>query len=922
MTPLLRSTLLFIPLGIVATGCADLPAVTDNRCGNGVLETEAGEDCDGGERCGLPGTAEACRSLCTTDADCGGGDCGVDGICRAPSGDFELVQVLSVSGTRDVMLGDLDGDGCGEMVRTEARGSEVIAFESREPGFCLPAERDFTPGIVPEGMVPLYPVPTRTNLTSRNGGEVAFVGEGLAGQGIYVVEASTEAQLTSTIFGSQPLTLADGRAVRFSLGGRDVTVIVGRNPMGVGRAALVEDPRQPPLEADVMGNFGESVPVVIAAVEPLTDEPPMGPNPLENCGRIVYALPGASALSVIEVCPGTPPMGMMQQGTPPSIDVAEPIAFPNGVVLNDTPALYVVDLDEDGQVDDIVVSGAPNGVIESAIFVTYGLDDGSFNANALDPMSPMGAGRLERDLALFPEGLPPHTFFAVGEFVEDTNDALELVELPCPPSDRSMGSPSCKSVARRCEAVVADLNGDGADDIVANEGAQAGLAIRLGGKDADLPVTYLDTTCPPRALTVADLDGDRINDVAFLDQTTPDGEPLDALSVAHGKPLAVPEAPVVQGAYGGAVTLSGGRFEPDASTDQIASLRALPMSVPASPEQTEPTNSHFALIEGGTQRLALAPYLFPATQSGMPGSSEDSIGEVNILATVGGRFGLRPSDDGDEVTTGIAVITRGAGMTGDLTLWLLESVFDGSDLGPFPSQEQLSCDDCRLVAIDLEEGASEEGLDELVLLSASGASIYEANGESFSLRSEVSGAPAFSSLFTPSMGPESYASRPIVEDVDGDDRLDIVAVDGEGNVVLFLNDGQGGLTAQRWLDAPACTDPGGCKPPPIALLELDGTPGPELAMLANPEGLTFEVGMRPQIPVTQWLRLFDVDEAGQLVPLEAAFDLKGSGEVPDNFNSDLFSLAAGDVDGDGVDDLALTISSSVIYVLRGEPVNE
>src|SRR5258706_10152374 len=82
-------------IALALCGCAKLPAIEADRCGNGVLE--AGEDCDThageGFMCGAPGSgAAACRFQCSRSiggqACPAGFGCGGDGICRAAGGGY------------------------------------------------------------------------------------------------------------------------------------------------------------------------------------------------------------------------------------------------------------------------------------------------------------------------------------------------------------------------------------------------------------------------------------------------------------------------------------------------------------------------------------------------------------------------------------------------------------------------------------------------------------------------------------------------------------------------------------------------------------------------------------------------------------------------------------------------------------------
>ncbi len=81
-------------VAVLASGsCADLPTGDLNRCGNGIHEPEAGEECDEDAGQFGPNAAcgETCRLVCGDGAECPDGyACGEDEVCRVPSGEWAL----------------------------------------------------------------------------------------------------------------------------------------------------------------------------------------------------------------------------------------------------------------------------------------------------------------------------------------------------------------------------------------------------------------------------------------------------------------------------------------------------------------------------------------------------------------------------------------------------------------------------------------------------------------------------------------------------------------------------------------------------------------------------------------------------------------------------------------------------------------
>ena len=104
---------------VSAVACATLPTVEANQCGNGVLEDR--EECDPASpltsgKCGVAGTANACRFVCGADTACPSGyGCGVDAVCRKADGTFGNPRRIPGELT-DMALGDFDGDGRQDVV--------------------------------------------------------------------------------------------------------------------------------------------------------------------------------------------------------------------------------------------------------------------------------------------------------------------------------------------------------------------------------------------------------------------------------------------------------------------------------------------------------------------------------------------------------------------------------------------------------------------------------------------------------------------------------------------------------------------------------------------------------------------------------------------------------------------------------------
>lgn len=120
---------------ILLFGCTELADVARLRCGNGLHEDEANEDCDGlpvdsPYTCGAPATANACRLLCDTTACPTGWACGADAVCRFGTGRFEPSKAINMPGNF-MQVADLDADGFADVI-TQSFASLQVGYGTRE----------------------------------------------------------------------------------------------------------------------------------------------------------------------------------------------------------------------------------------------------------------------------------------------------------------------------------------------------------------------------------------------------------------------------------------------------------------------------------------------------------------------------------------------------------------------------------------------------------------------------------------------------------------------------------------------------------------------------------------------------------------------------------------------------------------------
>ena len=118
---------------IAATSCTALPAL-GTGCGNKVIDD--GEDCDGNydsssAKCIAPGQPSACHFSCVDTACPAPFTCGeIDHVCRRPAGTFGNSATIAGEPARRVLVGDFDGDGAEDVVAV-GLSSRVHYFDGK-----------------------------------------------------------------------------------------------------------------------------------------------------------------------------------------------------------------------------------------------------------------------------------------------------------------------------------------------------------------------------------------------------------------------------------------------------------------------------------------------------------------------------------------------------------------------------------------------------------------------------------------------------------------------------------------------------------------------------------------------------------------------------------------------------------------------
>lgn len=879
---------------LALAGCADLPALDENTCGNRVVEASVGEDCDGQAGCAALGHPHECRYLCEGDLSCPAGyGCGVDQVCRRPSGVFETVQVSSSVTTRDLLVGDINADGCAELLRSTVRATEVTAFASRVSDLCPAAEQTLQTGR-PESTAQSYPALFLLALSEGGAPVVVAGGNGFLGDGLFVYFAESDPVLKPLLYPSVPLAEPRVKMLPVRVRGADMLLLLRQDgepsaPMqAVGTVALLGDPRQPMTELGDLPGGLEGL-VALRAAD-LDGDAELDEN--KRCDEIVIGREGDTRLRLYRLCEGTSQLGF----TP--LPSAEVVLDSQATLRKDNASLAVADRNGDGHLD--LVTNAN----DDKLHIAYGLGDGQFNATP-PPNPPDGAHDQRTGVLLaadpqHPESqesqlVSPDNIFVAGDFVVDpAQPGADLLPLSCPLGE-SFESPECTPTEGPCEALVTDIDADGRLDVVSTEGQQPFLAVRRGLGGGAFYTSTVETRCPPRHLAAADLNGDGVTDVALFDQVARPGTSgslpgaegsaaFTTLTVAYGNAFADPTVLEDQGRFDQAAGLTSGRFVDDAPRPQLFAARTL---------GSEPQASALAMVEGESDRVLRAPFYFPP--------EEGSPTTWSLRAIAAGLFAR--SAEGGEPGPGLVAITENVdsnGSSSTSTLWLIEPDQSGGGLRVLQrsSFDAAACDGCVLVPV--LDGA--DGGDRLLLLGDREILVYEITADGLGEPTPLESAHTFRSI-NESSNPVKYTARPVVGDLDGDGLEDVIAPSAAGALVALWGRADGGFDEAALITAPGCEDGAACSSMAAAALNADADPERELAVIG------------PGI-----LDLYDVDPASRtLVQKEGDSEAKGlppaSGEA-----ADFTAIGAADFDGDGVDDLVVMNSSTFFNVLRGKAV--
>jgi hypothetical protein len=863
----MRSVLRLAPLVLLAllADCANLPPIDAGVCGNDIIDP--GEDCDTfptapGTTC-RPPTAPvgACRLDCSSGGvkECPPGwGCGVDAICREPTGNFTRQTQYVAADAWRVMTGDFDGDGTSDVVARAA--IDTAGYSNLRIQFYQsnPKQNDPALIIAPSSTLALAPSvasPVVQYLNGDNLSDLAFIASGgldvMLGQAdqtlapvaypAYTYSSTSLLLGTVNVYGPAP---TQALLTFIAQNGMAPAVLID---LGSGQQTAIATGSKGP--SDLAGSL-----VTARFVESAAQE---------ACDQVVLAFSAASTADVYSPC--------TFDGGKVAASSAGPIAqvkLPGAHLI--IAGAAAGDVDGDGHQDLLI--GTVEVSLAPSTYVAYGDGTGSFqDANG----SPNAASLLSVDWGGATTGIKMP--IAVGDLNGDGK-----ADLVCPDSiyitaPAGSATPYVRAVAKSTglwtDARIADMTGDGLPDVIASANDELDAAFFMGTGTTILNPFTIATAGEVAALAVADFDGDLIDD-AMLAQAPADPTLSQQLTIAWGQAFLSPLAPATVGEF---PVISQAVPLPQTGTT------AADLAVLAHPAGTA-TTAIVSILIGSGDRQPLAPYLL--TQQGSPGVA------IPIAITAGPLLGS-PNVD-------VALLAEDA--SGGFAYWLAGGTGEAQFDTPVTSALLPAGFSPYFTAVG---GAPHD--DALMGSGAIGPSGAQWVVGAAPLGAAETSAAIVTAVATPAQPPTIMASptpQPFPVRVSPEGQLDFADVDGDGNVDVVLLSGSS-TSLNRSLYVAWGSGTGNFTETGALIVNQP---------VENPQGFSFVHADTSGLPMIAYVTrttavVVTLDPKSRTILARSTVDKPTSAS----------GIATGDVDGDGVDDLVEADDENIV-ILRGVPV--
>ncbi len=613
---------------VIALGaCSNLPPVEADTCGNGVIDP--GEECDGSGglgasagTCGAPGSAAACHFTCVlgsaAQACPSNFTCGVDGECRKPSGLFTVVGQPQLFGADDLGAGDVDGDHIDDLIGTS---QDLLTVRFGSPDGSLD-DSDSQTIFAPNG-------------TPQFGD--------INNDGLIDVVVPSQAGLFSFL-------AAGGTLAPFAYSAIDVKTQIAPPVTDSVRILAVNDPGVTfdPLDQALVGISDG----VIAIVEPLAtkgvcfDGSDAGTKITLRDGTCSTATPASSLVGhhVTHAQTGVDAAGSNQVSTGETVAIGSAgsdtvrlftstgnsvnaimqlnknaidlSALGSGYTLTTGGGEILFGLFDNDDCVDLVVPVMHDGVPELAIAFGNSVVNvcvGTFAA--AQHACPFGSA-TDPDCGSATSYVDPVPLAAVDlngdgltDLVLTTGVVLSASNLP---NKWTLSQDVFVAFPRAWDDVaIADVNHDGTPDLIGivHDEADVDVLLSTGLKLGGEPVynaVELPTPLPVRHLEAADFDGDGTGDVAVAVGLTDTPGEQDHILVAYGTALGEPVPFIDMGTFTETISIAPASLVfGSLDLDTIADLVVVDLGSDGSGSAT----SRVAVLDGSTSRRMLAPFI-------------------------------------------------------------------------------------------------------------------------------------------------------------------------------------------------------------------------------------------------------------------------------------------------------------------------
>lgn len=593
----MRITPVFLALAAVLVHCATLNPVAANDCGNGVVE--ANEDCDStdpAQKCGAPSAGvQACHFVCSTTADCKAGSCSAAGICRRPAGTFASLTTGVSANVSTLLAGDFDGDRHIDLIGSPpygSAGSSRVHFFDDDSALATTTPLDLP---IPLGVV--------KDIDGDGLDDLGFAIRNLGFGAFGALKGGKDRTFATELFPA--LTIASTKA-------KWTTVTNGPNVKLPGSApacafGLLDGATQngPPVRVSSIcngstGGAGTFNLGVSFTPDQLVGDPQAGMvDHQSTCGELVFAT--STAVYLVPLCANE--LWLDGPGATPRV-LQPPLAEGESIASMYVGAVRSLDS------DDVLLR-----TTRGATWV-YGDKLLKFEAPAAGlsaaPSLPLASGDLNGDRLVdfvFPNGI---TLAVV---------SLSVLDAGAPTTDGGVTLAAQPRAGLTWKyAKIGRFNDDDLPDVLTSFDGQLDVDVMGNSGDGRFTPFTVRSDGIVRGIGAGDFDGDRIEDVAFLQSTSADDKDPADLFIAFGSPTGAPEPAHLVG------TLK--------SAHGLASLADSAIGVDdlAVVSQTAAGDAAVTVLFGTGGRTQVAPLFMVEAPSGNTGTGTTTTGNPGAVA--------------------------------------------------------------------------------------------------------------------------------------------------------------------------------------------------------------------------------------------------------------------------------------------------